>query len=336
MSLPANYCRVAIVGASSLRGKDLAATLEERGFPATDVRLLDDEVVDGTLAEAGGEPIVIQGIDEESFDGVRFAFFAGAPDLTGRHWQQAARSGSTVIDMGGPLALEPSATSWIPALRRVLPPEKTSNGRLFYSPPPSAIIAVSLAVALREFEPRCITLTVFQPVSERGQDGIEELESQTVGLLSMKPIAAGIFDAQIAFNMLSNYGESSRLRLQEGGAAAARDVRNYLAGRLPAPAMQFVQAPVFYGNTFSAFVESERVRERGEIERALEAAGLKVATSTSDSPNNVSIAGESVVRFAPVEHDANVAGGFWLWGAADNLRLASANAISIAETLLAS
>ena len=336
MSLPANYCRVAIVGASSLRGRDLSAAIEERGFPATDIRLLDDEVVDGTLTEASGEPVVIQGVDEESFEGVRFAFFAGVPQLTRRHWQQATRSGVTLIDLSGELAEEPSAVAWIPALRKLLPPARPATGKLFYAPPAPAIIGVALAAALREFEPRRIALTVFQPVSEKGQDGIDELESQTVGLLSMKPIAAGVFDTQIGFNLLNTYGEECRPRLAELAANAARDVKAYLAERLPAPAMQFVQAPVFYGHAFSAFVEGERLHDRGEIERALETAGLKVATTPADAPNSVSIAGESVIRLAQIEPDANVGSGFWIWGAADNMRLATANAVSIAENLLAS
>jgi len=336
MTLPSNYCRIAILGASSLRGKDLSAAIEERGFPATDVRLLDDEVVDGTLTESSGEPIIIQGVDEESFDGVRFAFFAGEPELTARHWQQAARAGCTIIDMSGHLASEPNAIPWIPSLRKLLPAPRPTSGKLFSSPAPAAIVACTLAVALRECATRRPVVTVFVPVSERGQDGIDELESQTVGLLSMKPIASGVFDAQVAFNLLAQYGADCRPRLQDISATASREVKNFLAGRLPEPALQLIQAPVFYGNAFSAFVDAERVRESGELERALEAAGLKVAVSAEDAPSTVTIAGESVIRLARVERDASVPGGFWIWGAADNLRLASANAISIAETLLAS
>lgn len=336
MPLPANYCRIAIVGASSLRGKDLATALEERGFPATDVRLLDDEVVDGTLIEAGGEPTVIQGVDEESFDGVRFAFFAGSAELTARQWQQAARSGATVIDLGGPLADEPGATVWIPALRKTLPPPQPVNGKLFYSPPAPALVACVFAAALREFAPSQTVLTFFQPVSEQGQDGIDELESQTVNLLSMKPVSAGIYDAQVAFNLLVAYGEESRSRLPELSARASRDVKRYLAGRIATPALQVIHAPVFYGYAFSAFVETDRPRETGELDRALEAAGIRVATTAADSPTNVTIAGESLIHAGPATRDAGCENGYWIWGAADNLRLATANAISIAETLLAS
>ncbi len=319
-----------------MRGRDLSAALEERGFPATDIRLLDDEVVDGTLSEAGGEPVVIQGVDEESFEGVRFAFFAGDAELTSRHVQQAIRAGTTVIDMSGHVAQHFDASPWIPSLRRWFGPPKAPGGKLFSSLAPAAVIACSLAVALRDLAPVRCAITFFQPVSEFGQDGIEELESQTVNLLSMKPIASGVFDTQVAFNLLASYGEDVRPRLQEITGAASREVKAYLMDRLPQPALRLVQAPVFYGLTFSAFVETEAAGNAGELERAFEAIGLKVALNAGETPTNVSIAGDSLIRLGPVSRDENVANGYWVWGAADNLRLASANAISIAENLLAS
>jgi hypothetical protein len=48
--------RVAIVGASSLRGKELKLVLEDRKFPAGEIILFDEPVLAGTLTEAAGEP----------------------------------------------------------------------------------------------------------------------------------------------------------------------------------------------------------------------------------------------------------------------------------------
>jgi aspartate-semialdehyde dehydrogenase len=336
MALPPNYCRVAIAGASSLRGRDLTAALEERSFPATDIRLLDDEVVDGTLTEARGEPLVIEGLDDESFDHIRFAFFTGSPEFARRHWTRAARSGATVIDLGGPLRQEPSAVSWIPGLRKVLPPTRPTSGKLFYSPPVAVLVACTLAAALQPLAPQRFALTFLQPVSDRDQAGVDELESQTVNLLSLKPAARGVFDAQVGFNLLGAFGDAAQPSLAQVSADVARDAAQYLAGRVPVPALRVVHAPVFYGCMFAAFVECSPSHDAGELARALETAGVHVATSAAGAPSNVSIAGESVIHMAAVERDASVEGGFWLWGGADNLRLASANAISIAETLLAS
>jgi len=76
--------RVAIAGAGSLLGKELKLWLEESNFPAAEIRLLDEEIVAGTLTEAAGEPAVIETVDEGSFDRVRIAFFAGSAGFSVR------------------------------------------------------------------------------------------------------------------------------------------------------------------------------------------------------------------------------------------------------------
>ncbi len=118
----ANLNRVAIVGASSLRGKELKLVLEDRNFPASEIILLDESVMAGTLTEAGGEPTFIRELAEDSFDGVRFAFFAGTAFDTERNWPAAQRAGATVIDLTGGVAASGRATMWIPSLNAVLAP----------------------------------------------------------------------------------------------------------------------------------------------------------------------------------------------------------------------
>lgn len=65
--------RAVIVGATSLRGKELAEVIEER-FPDAALTLLDEDIAAGTLTDAGGEPLVIQAVDAESFEGAQFVF----------------------------------------------------------------------------------------------------------------------------------------------------------------------------------------------------------------------------------------------------------------------
>src|SRR5207237_9842475 len=73
--------RIVIAGASSLVGAELKTLLEEGQFSGWDLRLVDEEAAAGTLTEAGGEPVVIQPVDEGSFERARFVFFTGSPQL---------------------------------------------------------------------------------------------------------------------------------------------------------------------------------------------------------------------------------------------------------------
>ena len=329
-------CRIAIVGATTLRGKELNQLISDSAFSASDIRLLDDETVAGLLTEAGGEPTFIQQIEEDSFAGARFVFFAGLREFTAQHWPTARRFGATVIDLTGELAAMPEAVPWIPALDSVLPPPQTTAGSLFISPSAATIVACTLAAGLSRFPVARLALILFRPAAERGQPGIDELESQTVNLLSFQPVAKEVFDAQVAFNFLARYGEDSNERLSDVRTAIARDVARYLAGRAPVPAIQLVQAPVFYSYTFAAFVELSTAVKEAELEKSLAAAGARIAGPDDEAPSNISVAGGGELVLSPVERDPHVAAGYWLWGAADNVRLDAANALCIASELLRS
>src|SRR5271163_283967 len=100
--------RTAIVGASSLLGKELKLVLEDRNFPTSDILLLDSSAMAGTLTEAAGEPTFIRPLDEDSFEGARFAFFAGSAADTEKNWKTAQNSGVTVIDLTGALSAKPA------------------------------------------------------------------------------------------------------------------------------------------------------------------------------------------------------------------------------------
>jgi aspartate-semialdehyde dehydrogenase len=336
-----NSSRVAVVGASSLLGKELKQVLEDRHFPASDILLLDTSVMAGTLTEAAGEPTFIRSLEENSFEGVRFAFFAGSAPDTEQNWAAAQRAGATVIDLTGAIAASGRATPWIPSLAKVLPPQAGSSGGalpqppVYASPGPGVVIACTLAAGLGIFSSQRVVLLLFPPVSERGQAGVDELESQSANLLSFHEISQTVFDAQVAFNLLASYGESSKPQLAEMRGTIARDVAQYLAGRAPIPAIQLVQAPVFYGYAFSAFAEFASPVKPEQLRAAFANLGVEIGAPDDPLPTNVSVAGESEIHLARIEVDPGIAGGMWLWGAADNLRLAATNAVRIAEELFA-
>lgn len=338
---PAQSSRVAIVGASSLRAKELKVVLEERNFPASELILLDEGVMAGTLTEAAGEPTFIRALDEDSFEGARLVFFAGSPADAERNWETAQRAGATVIDLTGAVALSGRATSWIPSLSSVLLPTPGAkvggSGRAaaYYSPPSPVVIACTLAAGLGKLSPHRIMILFFPPVSERDQAGVEELESQTTNLLSFREISKTVFDEQVAFNLLTGYGDASKLRLEDIRSAVGREVAQYLAGRAPIPAIQLVQAPVFYGYAFAAYAEFASTVPAEKLEAAFAGMGVKFSGTGDPAPTNVSVAGESEIQLARIEPDPNISAGVWLWGVADNLRLVAVNAVRIAEELLA-
>jgi aspartate-semialdehyde dehydrogenase len=194
------------------------------------------------------------------------------------------------------------------------------------------VIGCTLVAALQPFSPSRIVILFFPPVSEQDQPGVDELESQTANLLSFRPFAQPVFDSQVAFNLLSSYGDAAAADLSHMRSQITDGIRGYLAGRMAVPAVQLIQAPVFYGYAFAAYAEFPSSQDPETIEAALVDAGVQIVPD--EPPNNVTVAGQEQIQVARVLRDANVPAGVWISGVADNLRLAAYNAVRIAEELL--
>lgn len=328
--------KIVIVGATTLRGKELADLLKER-IPFANLKLLDEEIAAGILTEAAGEPAIIQSVDPDSFEDAQIVFFAGKPDFAAKHAADALNGSTVVIDLSGGLRDRPDIRQWIPSLDAALPavqPTASKGHKAYYSPSAPVIISCALAAGLIQWTPTGLSIVFLQPVSERGQEAIEELERQTVGLLSFQPIGKTVFDAQVAFNVMDRYGEASAERLGATRESIARDIANYLNNRAAIPAVQLLQAPIFHSHGFSAFAELTNSPEPSAVQASLTAAGFKFPEADEPAPSVISAAAEPKPLLGDVERDPNRRCGYWFWGAADNLRVTAENAVEIAEKVL--
>src|ERR1700691_2272665 len=113
-----NLYRVAIVGAASLKGKEIAEILRERNFPAVDVRLLDDDESLGQLEAVGDEMSFIQSVRSEQFEKVDFAFFASDQRSTRNNWKAARDLGDIIVDLSFALKNEAGASIRSPWIER--------------------------------------------------------------------------------------------------------------------------------------------------------------------------------------------------------------------------
>jgi aspartate-semialdehyde dehydrogenase len=331
MPLDRDPHRIVIAGASSLLGAELKLLLEESRFAASEFRLLDEEWAAGTLTEAGGEAAVIQPVEEGSFDRARFIFFTGSANFTRANLAGARASGAAIIDLSGALADEPGTVVWFPGIDGLRSAEFQTHSRAYTVLSAAATAASALTLGLAPHGLRRLTFTAFQPVSEAGRAGIEELESQTSHLLSFQSIGKPVFDTQVAFTMLDRFGFESSQKLSVVRDRIRTEIRAALAGKGIAPAVQILHAPVFYGSAFSACAEVDPTLEQAAVIGACGTAGF--ALIQGDGPSNVSAAGESLIQLAVPELDPSQPGTWWFWGAADNIRLPAANAVQVAGKL---
>ena len=326
------HFRIAIVGAGTPRGKDLRELLEERGFSGSQIRLFDEDISVGTITRSGDEAAIIAAVDEASFTGANVACFTGPAEMARRHADEALRACARVLDLSEDPGLD-DATAWIPALDAIVGCPAAAKRGAMRSPSAAAIVSASLAAALDRFRPMRLAITFLRPVSECGQQGIDELERQTTRLLSFQPVSGGIFDSQVAFNLMDAYGPASAQPLDAVRRAILRDCQAALGGKIAAPALWLLQAPVFFSYAFTVYAELGEAADKSEIEAALRSAGFDLGAGADPRPTNLSVAGQPRAALGEIVPDGARDGVFWLWGAADNARLVAANAVSIIESL---
>jgi aspartate-semialdehyde dehydrogenase len=332
----ANLYRIAIVGAASLLGKEIAEILRDRNFPSVDIRLLDDDESLGQLEAVGDEMSFIQSIRPEQFEHVDFTFFASDPRATQAKWKTARDLGNTIVDLTDSLENEPGATVRSPWIERQTGQPVTPQlqpGPVVVAHPVATVLALLALRAQKFTKVERMVATVLEPASEYGQKGMDELHEQTVNLLSFQDLPKNVFDVQVAFNLVARYGARSHYSLDAVSQRIRKHYRQLAPGAVE-PSLLAVQAPVFHGHAFSVYLETEKPVAIKDLSEAL-AGEHVVVTSADDTPNNVNAAGQGDI-LVTLSSDSNQKNGIWLWAAIDNLRVSALAAVECAETMTAS
>ncbi len=330
--------KVAVVGGATLKGKEVAELLNDRNFPTADVKLLDDDESLGQLESMGDEVTFIQNVRAEQFENVDFTFFASDPECTRKNWRTAQHYGGAIVDLSYALEGEPTARVRAPWIERELgqrSPSELQPGPVVVAHPAAIVLALLLIRARKTGQVNRLIATVFEPASEHGQRGMDELHQQTVNLLSFQQLPKAVFDVQVAFNMVTRYGEASSPTLESIEGRVLKHFEQIAGSDLPRPSVLMVQAPIFHGHAFSIYLELEKTVAVGDLAQALAGEHVSITRLASDSPSNVNAAGQGEILVS-VGRDANHENGYWLWAAADNLRIAASTAVEAAETMFGS
>jgi aspartate-semialdehyde dehydrogenase len=335
--------RIGLVGATSLVGKELADELHDSLLALSTFVLLDDEEATGQVTSVGEEAAVVQRIDDSSFERMDFAFFAGDRATTEAHWQAARRQGASIVDRSGALEQEPGVlvrAALIPAALLVATQPgaqampNLATPALVAAHPAAVMLALVAARLGSRLKLDLFAATLFEPASQHGREAMDELHQQTVNLLSFQSLPRDQYDAQVAFNVLPTLGKDAKVKLAQAAAEIQRHYR-LVGGNLPELTLELVQAPVFHGYVASILVEVDEATTVYELERALEGESIDVVGDDGDPPSNLSAAGQEdvMVRVRPAGPADGLSRRFWLWVAADNLKLHALNAIACANEL---
>ncbi len=324
--------KVALVGSDTLLGREVRDVCATGDLPL-DLELfteVDEEA--GRLTAQGDEPALVSPIRRERLTGAHTVVLAG--EAGSARAVLAMDLGCPVIDLTHTAEDHPGARLRAPIVERDIPPLGANAVSLIANP-----AAVTLALLIGRLHESCpiarSVAHVFEPASERGQKGLNELQQQTAGLLSFRSLPREVYDTQAAFNLLAAYGEEAPESLESIELRVERHLASLLAGwRAPMPSLRLLQAPVFHGYTVSLWVEFSQPTRAEEVGAALEGNRVELYGEGLEPPTNVRIAGQPEVAVGGIRRDRNQTRAFWLWAAADNLRLSAENALAVAQEVV--
>jgi aspartate-semialdehyde dehydrogenase len=312
---------IAIVGSTSLLGKELREMIEGRDLPIGRLALFETEEYAGLLQEFAGEIQITQVISPESFHDIDIAFFTCGPEIMRAYVASGAKFPDLTID------LTQAGLDGTVYLHGISDPRLLRPQGYFVNPHAATIVIGRILAHLHNtFVVEAAAVTVLEPASERGNAGVDELQEQTVSLLNFQQLEKKVFNGQLAFNILPepDTGEKTERRIS--------DQLDAIFGKtFPKPAIIAVQAPVFHAHAFSLFIHVPAGTD--ELTRHFSNSPNFAMDNRLDASSPVSVVGSDKIHIGRLQSSGHVPNHV-IWAVADNLRIAASNAIQTAEHIM--
>ncbi|KQY30442.1 MULTISPECIES: aspartate-semialdehyde dehydrogenase [Nocardia] len=338
--------RVGVVGATGQVGTVMRKLLEERNFPADEVRFFASARSAGkTLPWRGGE-IVVEDTETADPSGLDIALFSAGATMSRVQAPRFAAAGVTVIDNSSAWRKDPD----VPLVVSEVNPEATRNlpKGIIANPNCTTMAAMPVLKPLHDVAGlQRLIVSSYQAVSGSGLAGVEELASQirAVAADAEKLVHDGSavefpapnkYVAPIGFNVIPLAGAL----VDDGSFETDEDqkLRNESRKILGLPDLLVsgtcVRVPVFTGHSLSINAEfAEPISVQQAQELLAKAAGVRLV----DVPTPLAAAGQDDSLVGRIRQDPGVPSGrgLALFISGDNLRKGAAlNTIQIAEVLL--
>ena len=201
--------KVVIVGESML-SREVRDVFSERD-PQIEIETAGILEGDTILTERGGEPSLIMGVNKEMMSSSDAIVLSGPATASHRVLEMHAEAGGispALIDLSYALEDQPGARLRAPLADNNSEPNDLAEATQGPTPiyviahPAATILALFFRSLRARFAVTRWVVHVFEPASERGKPGIDELHQQTVDLFSFRTLPKQVFDEQLTFNML--------------------------------------------------------------------------------------------------------------------------------------
>ena len=331
-----NECRIAIVGATGAVGQVFLRIIEERGFPATEIRLCASERSVGRKLKVRDEEIAVELATPKVMSEVDFAFIAASTAVSRELAPLAAENGAVAIDDSSAFRMEPD----VPLVVTEVNGSDLDWHRGIVSIPNCS--TTPLVVALKPLHEQNavqrVVVATYQSVTGTGATAAAELRDQSRAALDGLEIVANVYPHQIALNVLPHVepfwdngytNEEMKMQNETRKIMHAPDIR---------VSATCVRVPVIVSHSEAINIEFTDSISPGEVREILEGApGVRVMDDPQSNvyPMPIDAEGADDVLIGRIRTDLALDNGIAMWLSCDNLRKGAAlNSIQIAEEML--
>jgi aspartate-semialdehyde dehydrogenase len=329
--------RVAVAGATGAVGNMMIKVLQERNFPVRELKLLASARSVGKTLQYRGDPIAVEELREDSFNGIQLALFSAGASVSRKFAPIAAAAGCVVVDNSSAFRMDPKIPLVVP---EVNPDALNSHPGIIANPNCSTIqMVVALKPIYDAVGIKRIVVTTFQAVSGTGMKAIKELQQQVEDITAGKDVAVNVYPHRIAFNCLPHIGPFLDNGFTEEEMKMVNETRKIFSDPDIGVCATTVRVPVYYGHSESVSIEmGAPLSVESARELLANASGVQLLDDPMQRqyPMPIDAEGKDDTFVGRIRKDPSVEDGLAMWVVSDNIRKGAAtNAVQIAELLMA-
>ena len=329
-------CRIAVIGATGAVGRTFLRILEERGFPASSVRLCASERSFGQKLTVNGQELTVEEATPRLLGEVDIAFISANGSVSRELAPIAVREGALVIDDSSAFRMEPEVPLVVPEVNA----DDLERHRGIVAIPNCS--TTPLVMVLRPLHDvnaiKRVVADTYQSVSGTGAAAVEELRTQSGQALKGQRVEPSVYPHQVAFNALPQVEAFTDNGYTTEEMKMVHETRKILhLPELPVSAT-CVRVPVMVSHSEAVHLEFTHPISPREVREVLSGfPGVKVLDDPESNlyPTPIDAAGKDDVFVGRIRQDLSHPSGIAMWIVSDNLRKGAAlNALQIAEEVL--
>src|SRR5260370_14732879 len=193
---------VAIAGVTGAVGGEFITTMDKRGFRVGKLKALASARSAGKTIDFRGQKIMIEELDESSFEGVDIALFSAGGGISRKFAPIAVKAGAVVVDNSSAFRMDPNVPLVIPEINAN--PIGDHKGIIAAPNCPANTVLGRLWPIHRRNRIKRVILSTYQAASGAGAAAMAELVESTRASLEGRAYQRKVLPHPYAFNAFNH------------------------------------------------------------------------------------------------------------------------------------